>query len=128
MMQALNSGTHLRDRGSGTVLLLGIVAVVLIIASFLVALGVTASARGTAQSAADLGAIAAATAVRDGFDPCLMAGQVVEHNGARMESCELGEGGTARVTVTRSVPLLPGWMASNARARARAGPQPGWSG
>lgn len=116
------------ERGAGTVLVLGIVAAVLLLAVGIAALGAAQNARGTAQAAADLGAIAGATALRDGFDPCGTAGAAVVRNGAEIGSCEVLEGGVVRVAATRAavgpVGELGGALGS-ARATARAGPRGG---
>jgi secretion/DNA translocation related TadE-like protein len=114
------------ERGAGTVLILGIVAAVLLLAVGIAALGAAQNARGTAQVAADLGALAGATALRDGFDPCGTAGDAVTRNGAETASCEVLGGGVVRVVATRVV-LGPGGglggALGEARASARAGPR-----
>jgi secretion/DNA translocation related TadE-like protein len=87
------------------------------------ALGVVASmvrAHRTAQSAADLAALAAAAAVVDGREPCLAGSRIAVANGARLTGCTLaGRAATVRV-------LVPGphWLGQLAdlEAEARAGP------
>lgn len=116
------------ERGAGTVLVLGIVGAVLLLAVGVAALGAAQNARGTAQAAADLGAIAGATALRDGFDPCGTAGAAVVRNGAAVASCEVLGGGVVRVVATRSAvgPVGEfGGALGSARATARAGPRGG---
>ncbi|MCP2285003.1 helicase/secretion neighborhood TadE-like protein [Promicromonospora umidemergens] len=112
------------ERGAGTVLVLGVVAAVLLLAVGIAALGAAQNARGTAQAAADLGALAGATALRDGFDPCGTAGGTVRRNGAEIASCEVFGGGVVRVVATREV-SGPGGALGEARASARAGPRDG---
>ena len=121
-----SSGRRDPERGAGTVLILGIVGVVLLLAGGIAALGAAQNARGAAQAAADLGALAGATALRDGFDPCGMAAAAVVRNGAEAASCEVLGGGVVRVVATRTV-VGPGGELSGAlgpaRASARAGPR-----
>ncbi|MEU4363709.1 Rv3654c family TadE-like protein [Promicromonospora sp. NPDC023987] len=110
------------ERGAGTVLVLGIVAAVLLLAVGIAALGAAQNARGVAQAAADLGALAGATALRDGFDSCGTAGGAVARNGAEIASCEVLGGGVVRVVVTREA-SGPGGVLGKAGASARAGPR-----
>ena len=56
------------DRGSGTVLVLGLVAVALVLATTLVGLGQVVAGRARAQTAADLAALAAATRLQTTAD------------------------------------------------------------
>ncbi|WP_425955234.1 Rv3654c family TadE-like protein [Xylanimonas sp. McL0601] len=114
---------HDAERGAGTVLVLGLAAVVLMLGLALAALGAAQRARGAAQSAADLGALAAATALRDGLDPCATATDAVGRNHGLLAECEPGPGGVVGVTVTRAVPAMQAWVGGEARARARAGPR-----
>nr|BFF19334.1 hypothetical protein GCM10025730_28550 [Promicromonospora thailandica] len=114
------------ERGAGTVLVLGVVAAVLLLAVGIAALGAAQNARGAAQAAADLGALAGGTALRDGFDACAAASEAVTRNGAGMVSCEELGGGVVRVVASRPVGgplrhLVPG----TAHGSARAGPRPG---
>jgi secretion/DNA translocation related TadE-like protein len=112
------------ERGAGTVLVLGIVAAILVLAFGIAALGAAQNARGAVQAAADLGALAGATALRDGFDPCGTAGTAVARNGAEVASCEELGGGVVRVVATR-VAAGPRGVLGEARASARAGPRAG---
>ena len=106
------------DQGSGTVLLLALVAVTLVVAALLGLLGSAQLGRGRAQTAADLGALAAASRLLAGQpgDPCPTAAEVVRRNGARLSSCTDEGAGvvTVRVAVRGS--------AGSATASARAGP------
>ncbi|GAB2463568.1 hypothetical protein GCM10027063_01070 [Promicromonospora xylanilytica] len=110
------------ERGAGTVLVLGIVGVVLLLAAGIAALGAAQNARGAAQAAADLGALAGATALRDGFEPCATAGAAVGRNGAELASCEVLGGGVVRVVAERAAGG-PGGALGRASASARAGPR-----
>ncbi|MFE7504981.1 Rv3654c family TadE-like protein [Promicromonospora sp. NPDC057488] len=110
------------ESGAGTVLVLGIVAAILLLAVGIAALGAAQNARGAVQAAADLGALAGATALRDGFDPCGTAGAAVTRNGAELSSCEVRDGGVVRVAATRAA-VGPAGVLGSARATARAGPR-----
>ena len=87
------------------------------------ALGVVAAlvlAHRQAQAAADLAALAVATAASRGADPCAAGAVIAEANGARLTSCALaGRAGTVRVVVAG-----PRWLGQRAdlEAEARAGP------
>lgn len=121
-----------RDEGSGTVLVIALLAVALVLAAAVGTLGGAQVARGRAQAAADLAALAAAdvVAVPPGVsataaalraaDPCARAVVTAERNGARVTSCVPGPGGVVAVTVT--VDAGSGPLATTAAARARAGP------
>ncbi|WP_122261161.1 Rv3654c family TadE-like protein [Ornithinimicrobium cerasi] len=116
------------ERGSGTVLAVGLVAVVstLLLAGLLVA--AVAVAGQQARTAADLAALAAAGQVVHGGDEpttCAVARQVAERNGGGLTGCsvvgpakaEPGPLGTVEVVVTRPV----AGTAWEVTARARAG-------
>lgn len=111
-----------RERGAGSVLGLAMVAVLLSLTLAVVGLARAVHARGTAQVAADLGALAAAEALHDvggaGMDPCAVAGDVVTANGAEITGCRT-QGG--EVVVSTRV-ALAGGTGLAARADARAGP------
>jgi secretion/DNA translocation related TadE-like protein len=83
------------------------------------AVGVIAGHR-RAQSAADLAALAGASALQDGGDPCQRAGSIAERNGARLRRCEV-DGWDVAVEVVASGVRLPGG-AMDLEARGRAGP------
>ncbi|NUU16080.1 flp pilus-assembly TadE/G-like family protein [Cellulomonas humilata] len=106
------------DRGSGTVLLLALVAVLLIVAGLLGLLASVQLARGRAQTAADLGVLAGAAqllAAGTG-DPCATAAQAVRRNGGMLAACT--DDGRGVLTVRVLVPTATG----TASAWARAGP------
>lgn len=104
-------------------LLLAVVAVALILAVGAVGLARAANARGTAQAAADLAAIAAAQAAQrpGGGDPCAVATQVVNANGAVLHACSVQAGGNIEVGAHVTVEPIAGWR-TTATATARAGP------
>src|SRR5690606_40812961 len=106
----------------GTALGLGVVAVALVLTVALAALGRVVAARGAAQGAADLAALAAATRLEgpggDAEAACRVAVELAAASGVRVERCTVSgrevELGTAR-------DAGPGLVA---RATARAGPAP----
>lgn len=102
-----------REQGAGTVLLLGVAAVVLLFGLALAALGAAQHSRAIAQTAADLGAIGAATAIQWGLEPCSVANELVARNGAMLVTCEQQAGGVVVVQIS----------AGRAKAQARAGPR-----
>jgi secretion/DNA translocation related TadE-like protein len=114
------------ERGAGTVVVLAVAAVVVLLALAIAALGAAQRARGAAQAAADLGALAAAGALRHGIDPCTTAAVAVDRNGAVMSECEPEGVGVVRVAAVRAVGPQAAWAglaAGQARAEARAGPR-----
>lgn len=120
------------DEGSGTVLVIALLAVAVVLAAALGTLGRAQVVRGRAQAAADLAALAAAEAVAvppgvhvspealQAADPCGRARTTAERNGARLTSCSAEPDGVVSVTV--SVDGGRGPLALTATARARAGP------
>ncbi|WP_022918371.1 Rv3654c family TadE-like protein [Ruania albidiflava] len=110
------------DRGSMTVVMLGVIAGALLLAVLVGGLVRGVTARGHAQAAADLAALAAGeVAAVGGPAPCQTADQVAQRNGAGLVSCETSDGGMVDLATEVAVQLLPGWQQS-ASATARAGP------
>lgn len=111
--------TRVGDEGAGSVLMIGVVGALLLLAAFVGLLGGSAAARGSAQAVADLAALAAADADMLGTgDPCARASAVAERNGGTLIGCDSeGEG---VYTVTAGVGAPAG---RTAHARARAGPE-----
>ncbi|MCA0144738.1 Rv3654c family TadE-like protein [Blastococcus sp. LR1] len=112
------------ERGSATVwvLILSAVLVTVAAAAVLSSLGVVA--RHRAATAADLAALAGASrAVVGDPDPCAAAAETAAANGAELTGCELEAGSIVSVEVRVALPL--GRLGTHdARARARAGPVP----
>ncbi|MCR2051335.1 flp pilus-assembly TadE/G-like family protein [Actinomyces bowdenii] len=110
------------ERGSGTVMALAVIAVVLSLGLGATGLIQAQGASGRARSAADLAALAGATALSSVIspgDPCATAGRVAQANGARLTSCRIsGED----VSVDVVVPVSVLGLARQAGASARAGP------
>lgn len=118
------------DRGSGTVLVLALVLVVVTLAGTADLLGRAVLARHRAEAAADLAALAGAAVLTDPFGagasgqgPCSRAARVSGLNAARMTRCVSGADSSVEVEVGVD---LPGVLApmGPARARSRAGPAP----
>ncbi|GAB2692695.1 Rv3654c family TadE-like protein [Thalassiella azotivora] len=112
------------DTGSGTVLVVGVVAALGIVLASLVGLVSVVSARHGAQAASDLAALAAAdvsTGRRPG-DPCAVAAAVSGRNGAALAGCRV-DGADVHVQVEVRPAGLAGALGP-ARARATAGPAP----
>lgn len=113
-------GRAVTERGSASLLVVALTGVVLLLG--LAAAHATATAAGhrRVQAAADLAALAGATAGPRGRDPCTVAAEVAAHNGARLTACRV-DGRDVLVEVSRSGPELLG-LSAELRGRARAGP------
>ena len=101
----------LSSDGSATVTATGIITSVVSLALAVVAFGVHVSDTHRARVAADLAAVAGATAMYRGADACAHADRTAQLNGARVVSCEVTAGDVV-VAATRR----------RAEAAARAGP------
>lgn len=118
------------DRGSGTVLTAALLVVVAGLASVVTTLGSAVLARHRAEAAADLAALAGATALVDPLAaapgagaPCRRADAVAADNGASLLLCRATGDGSLSVTVAVAVSgVLTRW--SPVTASARAGPAP----
>lgn len=110
------------ERGSGTVLVLGVIGVLLALAVGVTALIRAQAAAGRARLAADLAALGGATALNSitaPADPCVVAGGVARANGAVLSSCAVtGED----VVVEAAVRVQVLGVDRTATAAARAGP------
>ncbi|WP_284292117.1 Rv3654c family TadE-like protein [Luteimicrobium album] len=123
-MTAPRSSGPVAERGSGTVLMLGLAAVVVLLGTVLAGLGQAQAAHASAQGAADLAALAGADALRHGADACAVVRDVAARNGGTVDACVDEGGGVLRVGVHRDVPGVARLVGSGARATAaaRAGP------
>ena len=112
------------ERGSATVL--GIATTGLLLTFSLACAGVAGIvvAHRRAQAAADLGALAAATAIQRGHAPCAAAAGLARRNGGRLVGCTV-QGDVVTVRVEAATPSLLGAV-RHTRASARAGPV--WTG
>ncbi|ACQ78886.1 conserved hypothetical protein [Beutenbergia cavernae DSM 12333] len=119
------AGSRDRDRGSATVLVLGLVGALAVLLVAVALLGAVARARGTAQTAADLAALAAARVANDPWasgDPCAVADAVARAHAAELTSCSV-TGGVLDVTTAVPVSVTRGADGPMvAEASARAGP------
>jgi secretion/DNA translocation related TadE-like protein len=110
------------DSGSGTVLALGLVAVLASLVLVCAALGAAIVARHRAAAAADLAALAAAdrSLGRAPGVPCAVAGEVTQANDARLTGCRVDGDGSVIVRVRVRLPA-PWARLGVAEAAARAG-------
>ncbi|KRE42427.1 Rv3654c family TadE-like protein [Knoellia sp. Soil729] len=113
------------EQGSGTVLVVAAIGVLLVLATAGFQLGAAATAAHRARAAADLSALAGATARQGGGGggvPCALVADVAARNGADVIACSLGVGES--VTVRVSVEVSTHWpgVPDRAVASARAGP------
>lgn len=114
-----------REQGSGSVLALGGIALILTLLVATLTVGGAVAAAQRAATAADLAALAGAQQLRTGASSdsaCARAHQVATANGAHLRSCSVTAGVRGEVAVVAAVPV-PGWASGlgPATARARAG-------
>lgn len=101
--------------------MLGVVGVAVLLIGAVALLGGVMAARSTAQTGADLAALAAADALnnaRGTRSPCELAAQVAAQSGATVTACTV-EGNVVAVTAAAPSPV------GTASAQARAGPVSG---
>ncbi len=106
--------------GSASMLVISLVGVLVLVGLGAAFVTATAAAHRRAQSAADLAALAGATAAQDGEDACVTAARVARGNDADLVDCAI-QGDDVLVTVRVASPELAGhgWPVVG---RARAGP------
>lgn len=131
---SVTRGSTGRDRGSGTVLALGAIGVLLVLLTALLGLGGVAWAMAQARSAADAAALAAArTLLENGGEAagpaaCARAAEFAEDAGARITGCRVSTNpaGLPRVDVRVEVDhRVPGLRPASAWARAGGVPGAG---
>jgi secretion/DNA translocation related TadE-like protein len=106
------------DRGAGSVLVLGVVAVALVLVAATALVGGAYAARARAAAAADLAALAGAQHLADGgAGPCDHAAVAAGRNGGSIVSCVRGARGDVTVRVRVDAPV------GAALGVARAGPR-----
>ena len=108
--------------GAGTVLVVGVIAVLLAAALGVSGLIQAQVAAGRARTAADLAALGGATALSSVLapgDPCKVAGRVARANGAEVTACTVVE---EDVVVEVSVGVRVLGVARTTASAARAGP------
>jgi secretion/DNA translocation related TadE-like protein len=116
--------TRRGERGAATILVIAMAGVLLLVGAALGVVQAMVVAHRRAQSAADLAALAAASAPARGEDPCEAARVIARLNDAVLLACVLDPGtGSGAVTVRVEVPG-PHWLGQQAdfAASARAGP------
>lgn len=108
------------DRGAASLLVVACVALLLLIGCALGVVAAMVRAHRAAQSAADLAALAGASAHQRGEVPCSAADAAASANGASLDTCAVS-GDVVRVSVTVAGPH---WLGQTAdlSAEARAGP------
>ena len=116
------SGRDEGERGSATVYLVALAAVLAVVAAAAVLVGAAVVGRHRAGAAADLAALAGAgRAVLADPAACDAAARVAAANGAVVERCAVGAGAVVEVQVGVPVRLGPLGVLP-AHGRARAGP------
>lgn len=108
------------ERGSATPFAVACLGLLVLVAAALGVVTAMVHAQRRAQSAADLGALAAAQALARGADGCAVGGRVAGANGAALTSCQVA-GREVRLSVEVAGPR---WLGQTAdlTAEARAGP------
>lgn len=113
------------ERGAATVVAVALLGLLVLLGCALSVVAAIFTAHRTAQAAADLAALAGATSVAApgsvGGDPCGVAGEVAQANGARLTQCTV-DGRTVTVRVAVPGPRWRGWAAGDLGAESRAGP------
>jgi secretion/DNA translocation related TadE-like protein len=111
------------ERGSASILMIGIIAVVVALSSAALVIAGYATGYHRARAAADLSALSAAAAFQQGRDACAQARQTARQNGARLNRCDLvGDAIDFVITVGVSVvartriPQLPRMVTAEAHA------------
>jgi secretion/DNA translocation related TadE-like protein len=111
-------GARRAEPGSAAVLAVVLVGVLVTAALLVAALGGVVADQRRVESAADLGALAGATAVQDAHDGCAAARSVVRRNGGRLTGCAL-QGPVVTVhTSRRTGPVLGRHFVVTSTARA----------
>lgn len=113
------------EHGVATVWGLALLALLTAVALVAVAVVSVVAGHRRAQAGADLAALAGAGAQRDGDAACRVAGGIAADNGSELTACTI-EGAQVRVVVQVRVHGLFGRV-HLVRARALAGPDPGFS-
>ncbi|TYL49912.1 flp pilus-assembly TadE/G-like family protein [Nocardioides sp. BGMRC 2183] len=108
------------ERGAASVLVVSLCGVLLLLGAGMGVVAAILVDHRRAQSAADLAALAGATAIGDGGEACSSAAAVAELNGAALTACAV-EGQDVVVDVIVSGPRWLG-QTGDLVARARAGP------
>jgi secretion/DNA translocation related TadE-like protein len=108
------------ERGGATVLAVTCLGLLLLVGAALGVVAAMVAAHRQAQAAADLAALAGATTIGDGGDPCAAASGVATANRATLLACTV-EGSDVHVEVRVTGPRWLG-QTGDLTAQARAGP------
>lgn len=109
------------EGGAATVLAVALVGLLVWVGAALSVVGAMLAAHRTAQAAADLAALAGATALAQSQESCSAAEATARANGARLSGCVV-EGRDVRITVVVSGPQWRGLAIGDLVAESRAGP------
>ncbi len=111
------------ERGSGSILMAGVMGVVVALSCVAMMVGGYLLAHHRARSAADLAALSAAVGYQRGRDACPEARRLAERNGAVLADCDqVGDQIDFVVTVVVRIPVrsvlpgLPAWVSAEAHA------------
>lgn len=106
----LHQRVRFDQRGSGTVLIVAIMALLLTLGAAATVVGGYGVASHRAKAAADLAAVSGASATATGDDPCRAARRVAVANHAQLDDCQLtGDQQDFVVAVKVSIQLKPVW-------------------
>lgn len=123
----MSTGAVPGERGAATVLAVAMTGVLVLLGAAAGVVGAIVVAHRTAQAAADLAALAGASAASHASgDPCVVAAAIAERNDAQLAACTT-DGRAVEVEV---VVEGPRWLGQDRdlAARARAGPAGAGSG
>jgi secretion/DNA translocation related TadE-like protein len=110
------------ERGASTLLVVSVAGLLLWLGAALGVVAAMVADHRTAQAAADLAALSAATRLAGGGDGCAEAAAVATANGASLTACSV-DGREVRVAVEVAGPRWLG-QTGDLTAEARAGPAP----
>lgn len=115
----MSAGRRRDERGAAVVVAVGLVAVLVFVTAVCMAVVALVLAHRKAQVAADLAALAGASALQGGADPCAAAERIAVRQDARLTGCEVDGSDVVVATGVRVGVRLGG---AELPARARAGP------
>ncbi len=116
-----------RDRGSATVLVIGVLGVLVLVGGAAVMVGTAVVATHRAATAADLAALAGAVALRDAGSTtaaCSAARRQTTHNGGILLRCSVGVDASVTVHCAVATRLVGPGLPTSVERAARAGPSP----
>lgn len=112
---------HTSDEGSSSVVGVALVCAAAVLLSVIAMGGIVLWRHAQAHTAADAAALSAAQALWWGSSPapCVVAGQIAQHNHATLEQCTIdGDDVQVRVAVSTGIAFI-----NRISAQARAGPR-----